>query len=131
MCEPKSSNGAGTAVAVGGVFAATLVAPAVLAFAAGVMAGALLAVFSAAALAVAFTVWYVRREMRCEMWRPAKELVRPRSVQRGGYIELPPGELARSVGVAEYEGQRAIGPPRRVVATVVSRTDEPADSLTQ
>src|SRR5580700_3735530 len=99
MCEPKSSNGR-TAVAVGGVFAATLVAPAVLAFAAGVMAGALLAVFSAAGLAVAFTVWYVRREMRCEMWRPWKPLVRPRSVQSAGYIERPPGELARSVGVA-------------------------------
>jgi hypothetical protein len=119
-CPPDGDNSTVVAVTVVAMVAVVvLIAPAVIAFIDGAMVAALASVFGALAVSVVFAVWFVRQQPRSWMWEPAARKPRLEALPVGERVAIATGEVRR----------KAIGAPRRVVATVVSRTDEPSVGL--
>src|SRR5580700_9029128 len=122
---PAPSGGVASAVlcalVTGGLVSATAAAVVVARILDSVIGDLLAATGGLVLVSVVFAAWFVRRQPRSWMWEPAARKPRLEALPVGEQVAIATGEVRR----------KAIGPPRRVVATVVSRTDEPADSLTQ
>jgi hypothetical protein len=119
---PAPSGGVASAVlcalVTGGLVSATAAAVVVARILDSVIGDLLAATGGLVLVSVVFAAWFVRRQILY----PGIHFDR-----RPGLEALP---VAEQVAIATGEVRRkAIGPPRRVVATVVSRTDEPSVGL--
>ena len=118
-CPPEGGSGRAVAVAVGLAAGGAIYEDAA-AFLDSAVAIAVAAVYTVLAGFTVFALWRVGREFRSvEMWNPKRRRLRLEALPVGEQVAIATGEVRR----------KAIGAPRRVVATVVSRTDEPSVGL--
>jgi hypothetical protein len=107
------------ALVTGGLVSATAAAVVVARILDSVIGDLLAATGGLVLVSVVFAAWFVWRQPRSWMWEPAARKPRLEALPVAEQVAIATGEVRR----------KAIGPSRRVVATVVSRTDEPSVGL--